>query len=109
MKGYPFLRKLSSFAGRAVTFFFIVSALLFFTYALGNAQDFLDSTQVFLLSVLRISLGLEIICGVWLVGLLVYRNASERRPLLVRWVLLVLSMICCTAILFALRFVQQWL
>jgi hypothetical protein len=109
MKGYPFLRRLSSFAGRAVTYFFILSALLFFTYMLGNYQDFLDSTQLFLLSLLRVSLGLEIVCGVWLAGLLVSRNVRERRPLVVRWILLVFSMICCAVLLVALRFVQQWL
>jgi hypothetical protein len=109
MKGYPFLRRLSSFTGRAVTYFFILSALLFFTYMLGNYQDFLDSTQVLILSALRVSLGLEIVCGLWLVGLLVYRNVRERRLFAVRWILLVLSVLCCSVLLVALRFVQQWL
>ena len=54
MKGYPFLSRVSSFAGRAVVFFFIVSVLCLFFYVLGNDQDFLDSTQLFLLNCLLV-------------------------------------------------------
>jgi hypothetical protein len=109
MKEYPFLRRASSFAGRAVVFFFVVSALLCFFYVLGNYQDFLDSTQLFLLRLLRVSLEMEIFCGVWLAAFLVYRNVNERRPFVARWILLVLSLAGCSALLVALRFMQQWL
>ncbi len=109
MKEYPFLRRVSSFAGRAVVFFFVLSLLLCFFYALGNYQDFLDSTQLFLLRLLRVSLELEIFCGMWLAVFMVYRNVVERRPLVTRWILLVLSIVGCTALLFALRFMQSWL
>ena len=109
MKEYPILSRASSFAGRAVVFFFVLSALLCFFYALGNYQDFLDSTQLFLLRLLRVSLSVEIFCGVWLAAFLVYRNVSERRPFVTRWILLVLSLAGCSALLMALRFMQQWL
>lgn len=109
MKEYPFLSRLSSFTGRAVVFFFLLSAILLFFYLLGNYQDFLDSTQVFLLSLLRASLGLELVTGVWLAAFLVYRNVRERRALILRWILLVLSLACCSVLLMALRYVQQWL
>jgi hypothetical protein len=109
MKAYLFLSRMSSFMGRAVTFCFMISVLLLFFYIVGNYQDFLDSTQLFLLSLLRVSLGLELVLGVWLAGFLVYRNVRERRPFLVRWILLLLSLACCSALLLALRFVQQWL
>jgi hypothetical protein len=109
MRHYRFLRHLSSFLGRAVVFFFLASALLFSFYVEGNYQDFLGSTQLFLLMLLRVTLGLELASGVWYAGFLVYRNATERRPLLVRWVLLLLSMAACGTLLVALRFVQQWL
>jgi hypothetical protein len=109
MKEYPFLSRASSFTGRAVVFFFVLSALLGFFYVLGNYQDFLDSTQVFLLRLLRASLEIEIFCGMWLAVFLVYRNVSERRPFVARWILLVLSIASCSALLVALRFVQQWL
>ena len=109
MRHYRFLSHMSSFAGRAVVFFFITSAMLFFFYVLGNYQDFLDSTQLFLLSLLRISLSLELVTGVWLAGFLIYRNVNEKRPFIVRWLLLLLSFAVCSVLLAALRFVQQWL
>ena len=104
-----FLRRVSSFVGRAVVFLFTVTALLFFFYALGNAQEFLDSTQLFFLALLRVTLWMEIALGVWYAGFLVYRNVSERRPLVVRWLLLVLSLLVCAALLATLQFVRQWL
>lgn len=100
---------MSSFTGRAVAFFFTISILLLFFYLIGNYQDFLDSTQIFLLSLLHVSLGLELACGVWLAGFLVYRNMHEHRRLLLRWILLILSLVCCAGLLVALRYVQQWL
>jgi hypothetical protein len=109
MKSYPVLLHVSSFVGRAVVFLFVVSLLLCFFYVLGNYQDFLDSTQLFLLSLLRVSLGLELACGIWYAAFLAWRNVRERRPYVVRWILLLLSLLCCSALLLALRYVQQWL
>lgn len=100
---------MSSFTGRAVVFFFAISILLLFFYLIGNYQDFLDSTQLFLLSLLRASLGLELACGVWLAGFLVYRNVHTHRRFLLRWILLIFSLVSCAALLVALRYVQQWL
>ena len=109
MKGYPFLHHVSSFAGRAVVFFFIVALISLFFYILGNYQDFLDTTQLFLLACLRVSLSLQLVTSVWLAGFLVYRAAREHRPFIVRWVLLGISF-CASAVLLAvLRLVQQWL
>ena len=109
MKGYPFLRQVSSFVGRAVVFLFCASAMLFFLYALGNQQEFLDSTQLLLLGLLRVTLWLEIAVGVWYAGFLLYRNVKERRPLFVRWLLLLLSLVVSSAFLATLQFVRQWL
>ncbi len=95
--------------GRAVVFLFSVSALLFFFYVLGNSQQFLDSTQLFLLALLRVTLWLEIALGVWFAGFLVYRNLSERRPFVLRWLLLIISLAVCSALLATLQFVRQWL
>lgn len=109
MKDNPFLTRLSSFTGRAVAFFFLLSVLLFFFYILGNYQDFLDSTQLFLLSVLRLSLALELASGAYLVLFLIRRNIHERRPFLLRWILLVISMACCAVLLLALQYIRAWL
>jgi hypothetical protein len=109
MKGYPFLSYVSSFAGRAVIFLFIVSLLCLFLYSLGNYQDFLDSTQLFLLACLRASLSLQMIASFWLGGFLVYRSIKEHRRFVVRWVLLGLSFAVSAVLLALLRLVQQWL
>ena len=109
MQGYLFLRQLSSFMGRAVVFLFSLAVLLFFFYALGNAQDFLDSTQLFLLSSLRLALWLEIAGGAWYALSLVYRTVAERRLPIVRIVLLLLSLAVSAAMLVVLQFVRQWL
>jgi len=109
MKGYSFLSRMSSFTGRAVVFFFIMSLVSLFLYILGNYQDFLDSTQLFLLACLRVCLSLEMITGIWLAGFLVYRNIHEHRPFIVRWILLALSFSASAVLLAALRLVQQWL
>ena len=109
MKEYPFLSWVSSFTGRAVVFFFSSSALLFFFYLLGNYQDFLDSTQRLILSALHLSLVLELVCGMYLVAFLVLKNIRERRAFIVRWILLILSMIVCGSLLLMLRYIQSWL
>jgi hypothetical protein len=109
MKQYPFLSHVSSFTGRAVVFFFMMSVLLFFFYLLGNYQDFLTSTQLLLLALLRVSLWLEIASAVWLAAFLVYRNVHERRPFVLRWIFLVIAFVFSGSLLVALRFVQQWL
>ncbi|HET6452324.1 MAG TPA: hypothetical protein VFI08_13480 [Spirochaetia bacterium] len=109
MKGYSFLFHLSSFAGRAVVFFFLTSVLSLFLYVLGNYQDFLDSTQFLLLGALRVTLSLQLISSVWLAGFLVYRSAREHRAFIARWVLLALSFCVSAVLLAALRMVQQWL
>ena len=92
-----------------MVFFFVLSLLLCFFYVLGTYQDFLDSTQLALLALLRISLGCEMASGIWQAVFLAYRGVYERRIFAVRWVLLLLSLIFCAGLLLVLRFVQQWL
>ncbi len=109
MKEYPFLTRLSSFTGRAVVFFFLLSVILFFFYLLGNYQDFLDSTQYFLLAMLRLSLALEVASGAYLAVFLVRSCVNNRRPYVVRWILLVLSMSASGGLLLALQYIRAWL
>ena len=109
MKEYPFLTRLSSFTGRAAIFFFFLSVILFFFYIIGNYQDFLDSTQLFLLSLLRLSLTLELASGAYLAIFLVRQSVHEHRLFVVRWVLLVVSMAGSGALLLALQYVRAWL
>ncbi len=109
MRAYLFVLRLSSLASRAVAFFFLCSLLLLFLYLLGNSQDFLDNTQLFLLGSLRVTLILELVCGMYLAVLLVVRTVRERKVFVLRSVLLVLSMVVCVALLLSIRFLQSWL
>jgi hypothetical protein len=109
MKTYPFLLRVSSFTGRAVVFFFISSLLAFFFYLLGNYQDFLDSTQLFLLAVLHVSLILQLACSVYLAAFLVLRSIREHKVFLARFIMLALSMAVCGGLLVSMRFLQSWL
>ena len=109
MKEYPFLTRLSSLTGRAVAFFFFFSLLVFFFYILGNYQDFLESTQLFLLSLLRLSLSLELASGAYLAIFLVRQSIHERHVFVLRWVLLGFCMTSCAALLLVLQFVRAWL
>ncbi len=95
--------------GRAVVFLFVVAALLFFFYALGSAQAFLDSTQLFLLAALRVTLWCELAAGAWYAVSLGWRCATEHRPLVVRWLLLLVAFALSGALLVLLQFVRQWL
>jgi hypothetical protein len=109
MQGHRFINHAASYTGRAVVFLFLMSALVCFFFLLGNYQDFLDSSQVFLLSILRVSLSLELVSGVWLAGFLIHRALYTHRPFVIRGALLIASLALCTALLFALRYAQQWL
>jgi Ca2+/Na+ antiporter len=95
--------------GRAAVFFFLSSLLLLFFYLLGNYQDFLDSTQFFILSILQGALILQLVCGFSLVVIIIARTITERRVFSLRFVFLLLSMAVSGALLFALRFLQSWL
>ena len=109
MEGYRFLRLVSSLMGRAVAFLFVLAVLFFFFYALGSTQEFVDSTQLFLLSALRLVLWLELALGVWYAVSLVYRTVAEHRFPVGRCVFLVLCLVISGALLVALQFVRQWL
>jgi cytochrome bd-type quinol oxidase subunit 2 len=109
MKEYPILLRLSSFTGRAVVFFFAAAALLGFFFIVGNAQEFLDSTQRLLLSGLAGALALEVVCGLFLAVMLAQRSAAEHRPFVGRWVVLSLSIVVCLALLLALQWLRSWL
>jgi len=112
MRGYPFLRRLSSVLGAGTIFLFFVSMALAALYLLGNFQSFLDSSQTFLLETLRWSLCLEILCGIWLLPALVFRLATERTRFLARFFLrlflLLSSLAVCAFLLVATRFFQAW-
>jgi len=106
-RGRPFLvRALYWFTGRGSVFFFILSLLVLALYLLGNFQQFLDSTQLFLLSLLRLSLIAELLlCPIYFV--MVFLMGRQRR-FAGRLVLCVLSAAFSAAMLLAAGFLSVW-
>lgn len=106
---YPFVRHVSSFAGRLLAFAFLLSLLLAFLWLAGNAQGFLDATQATLLSFLRWTLLIELAAGVWTEGILVARTVLERRLFPVRSLLAAAALVAGAFLLASLGFLQAWL
>jgi hypothetical protein len=91
---------------RAVVFFFIFSLLLFLLYLLGNFQEFLDSTQIFLIKLLKISLLTEVFLGVLYI-LLVFVLRRQRRHYL-KLIFCSLSVVISYLLLLAFSFLSAW-
>ncbi|MBN2553182.1 MAG: hypothetical protein JXB06_10455 [Spirochaetales bacterium] len=91
---------------RVVVFFFIFALLLFLLYLLGNFQEFLDSTQIFLIQLLKVSLLAEVFFGL-LYLLLVFLMRRQRR-LLGKLILCFLSIVGSFLLLLAFSFLSAW-
>jgi len=91
---------------RAVVFFFIFSLLLFLLYLLGNFQEFLDSTQILLIRLLKSSLLTEVFFGS-LYLLLVFILRRQRRYV-GRVILCCLATLTCFALLLTFSFLSAW-
>ncbi|MCX7030531.1 MAG: hypothetical protein NTU62_10485 [Spirochaetes bacterium] len=109
MRVYPFLRRVSSFAGRLLALSFLLSLLLTFLWLAGNAQGFLDTTQAAILACLRWTLLVELAAGAWTAGILVARSVLERRLFPARFVLAAASLVAGACLLASLGFLQSWL
>lgn len=93
--------------GRATVFFFILSLIVFALYLLGNFQEFLDSTQVFLILLLRVSLLAQVFAGLLYI-LLLFLLRRQRR-LVMRLILCFFSVVVSLALLLAFSFLSAWL
>lgn len=106
-KGRVFLlSSLYWLVARGVVFFFVLSLLLFCLYLLGNFQEFLDSTQIFLLDALRLSLLAEVFLGVLYIFLVFFLRRQRRY--LVKLVLCFLSVLGCWVLLLGVSFLSAW-
>jgi len=91
---------------RTVVFFFIFSLLLFLLYLLGNFQEFLDSTQIFLIQMLKVSLLAEVFVG--LLYLLMVFWLRRQRRFLGKVILCSLSVLASFVLLLAFSFLTAW-
>jgi len=106
-KGRVFLlSSLYWLVARGVVFFFVLSLLLFCLYLLGNFQEFLDTTQIFLLDLLRLSLLAEVFLGVLYIFLVFFLRRQRRY--VVKLVLCFLSVLFCWVLLLGISFLSAW-
>lgn len=99
-----FLDSLYWLSGRAAVFCFVLSVLVFALYLLGNFQEFLDTTQVLLLTLLRLALLAEVILAL----LYVLVTFALGRLRFGRVVLSLLSAVFCAALLLGTGFLSAW-
>jgi len=88
-------------------FFFIFSLLLFLLYLLGNFQEFLDSTQIFLIQLLKVILLAEVFTG--LLYLLIIFLLRRQRRFLGKVILCSLSIVASFVLLMAFSFLTAWI
>jgi hypothetical protein len=103
-KNSLFLESLYWLAGRTAVFCFVLSQLALALYLLGNFQEFLDSTQVLLLALLRLAL----LAGI--LSALAYAVVSfaAGRPRAGRLILCFLSVVYGAALLLVTGFMSAW-
>jgi hypothetical protein len=101
------LHSLYWLTGRGAVFFFVFSLLVFALYLLGNFQEFLDSSQLILLGLLRIGLLSQLLTALAYFVMLFLLGRQRRYP--GRLVLCVLSAAFSAALLLAVGFLSAWL
>ncbi len=100
-----FLESLYWLAARTAVFCFVLSQLALALYLLGNFQEFLDSTQVLLLALLRLTL----IAGILAALVFAVVSIVVGRPRAGRLILCFLSIVYSGALLLVTGFLSAWL
>jgi hypothetical protein len=99
-----FLEALYWLSGRMAAFCFAVSQLVLALYLLGSFQEFLDSTQVLLLALLRPTL----LAGILSALVFAAVSIGVGRPRAGRLVLCFLAAVYCAALLLVTGFLSAW-
>ncbi len=105
---HSILELLARLAGKGVAFFFILSLLLLCMYLLGNFQDFLDSSQLFLLRGLEVALLLEVAFSALYLAALLAQALSAGRFRFLRVSLSSLALLFGFGLLLGLKFLAAW-
>lgn len=102
-------KKIHAFVGRLCVFLFPVVVLLSGLFLLGNFQEFLDSTQIFLLSLLRVATLSFIIAAVYHLLVLTVHVMRKGRVSFFAFLFSLLGMVVVGAIYFLVNFLSSWL
>jgi len=98
-----------SILNRAFILFNIISLFLLFLYFLGNFQNFLDSTQVFILQLLEYSVLIAGLLGAYNLAVLIIITMKKGQPNFFRFFLLIISIIINFTLFLSLKFLFSWL
>ena len=85
-----------------------MGVITFLLFLLGNLQEFLDSTQVFLLRVTGVSTFLYVVCGVYFLGISVVQLIRRGRVGALRVIFIVTGLVISTGILLFTNFLRSW-
>ena len=99
---------LFSLLGRLTIFFVLFSIQLLFLYIIGNYQEFLDSSQFFLLKILEIVSLLGGISGTYYIFFLFFVGVIEKKIMILRFILTIISIILCTFLFSGIKFLSSW-
>ncbi len=100
---------LPSVVGRTCVFLFLFTLLCISLFLLGNFQDFLDSTQVFLLHLFEISSVAFVMASLYYIGVLIVLASRGRRLQTLRLVLAAAGVVAFSALYALVRFFLAWL
>ncbi|MQY76083.1 MAG: hypothetical protein GH155_00440 [Spirochaeta sp.] len=87
-------------------FFFVVSLLLLGIYLLGNFQDFLDTSQLFLLKILEFFLLIEVVLSLFYIIFILFYAVNTGKLALLRLLLAFFSLSFCFVLLLVLKFLS---
>ena len=86
----------------------IFSLILTVLYFLGNFQNFLDSTQVFILQLLEYSVLIAGLLGAYNLAALVIITIKKKKSHTIRFVLTILSIIINFTLFLSIKFLFSW-
>ena len=100
---------LASSLQKALAFSLLLSLSLLLLYALGNYQDFLDSSQLLLLDIVSVSLWASCLSAACVLPLLVVNGIRRRRFGWLRFLATLLALALSSALVAGLGFLTAWI
>ena len=99
---------LFSLLGRLTVFFVLFSLLILFLYIIGNYQEFLDSSQFMLLKILEVVSLFGGISGMYYIFFLFFVAITEKKLMVLRFVLTIISIFLCIFLFAGIKFLSSW-
>ena len=90
-------------------FLFISVSILLFLYIIGNRQEFLDSTQIFIFKLILYSSSLDFIIGIILISAYITAGVKVKRINAAKLIFSLLATFFCLGILITVKFISVWL